>query len=59
MNPRVESFYDPPTFTFTYVVYDTDGGHAAIVDPLLDYDAATARTENATEQAYLRRKRDA
>ena len=35
MNPQVQSFYDPATFTFTYVVYDRDGGHAAIVDPVL------------------------
>ena len=24
MNPRVESFYDPATFTFTYVVHEGD-----------------------------------
>ena len=43
MNPRVESFYDPATATFTHVVFDVDGGHAAIVDPVLDYDPASAR----------------
>ena len=39
MNPKVQDFYDPATFTFTYVVYDRDGGRAAIVDPVLDFDA--------------------
>ncbi|MBO9716768.1 MAG: MBL fold metallo-hydrolase [Pseudoxanthomonas sp.] len=53
MNPRVESFYDQPTFTFTYVVYDADGGHAAIVDPVLDYDAASARTSTASARRVL------
>lgn len=44
MNPQVESFRDPVTSTFSYVVYDTPGGHAAIIDPVLDYDAPSART---------------
>jgi glyoxylase-like metal-dependent hydrolase (beta-lactamase superfamily II) len=49
MDPQVSSFYDPATFTYTYVVYDRAGGHAAVIDPVLDYDAASARisTRNA------------
>lgn len=42
--PNVESFHDPATGTFAHVVYDHDGGRAAIIDPVLDYDAASART---------------
>jgi glyoxylase-like metal-dependent hydrolase (beta-lactamase superfamily II) len=53
MNPNVERFYDPATFTFTYVVYDRDGGHAAIVDPVLDFDAASARTSTASADRVL------
>jgi len=53
MNPEVKSFYDPATFTFTYVVYDSDGGRAAVVDPVLDYDAATARTSTASADRVL------
>jgi glyoxylase-like metal-dependent hydrolase (beta-lactamase superfamily II) len=44
MNPQVRSFHDPATATFTYVVYDQPGGRAAVVDPVLDYDPAGART---------------
>lgn len=44
MNPQVESFRDPLTATFSHVVYDCPGGHAAIIDPVLDYDAASATT---------------
>lgn len=49
MNPQVKSFHDPATATFTHVVYDRDGGHAAVIDPVLDYDPASARvtTESA------------
>lgn len=53
MNPLVASFYDPATFTFTYVVYDRAGGHAAVVDPVLDYDPATARTSTASADRVL------
>lgn len=53
MNPQIQSFYDPATFTFTYVVYDRDGGHAAIVDPVLDYDPAPARTSTESADRVL------
>lgn len=53
MNPQVQSFYDPATFAFTYVVYDRDGGRAAIVDPVLDYDPAAARVSTASADRVL------
>ncbi len=53
MNPQVMSFYDPATFTFTYVVYDCDGGSAAVVDPVLDFDPVSARTSTASADRVL------
>jgi glyoxylase-like metal-dependent hydrolase (beta-lactamase superfamily II) len=53
MNPRVQSFYDPTTFTFSYVAYDEDGGHAAIVDPVLGFESSTARTSAAPADRVL------
>lgn len=53
MPPRVESFYDPATSTFTHVVYDREGGHAAIVDPVLDFDPSVARTSTASADRVL------
>lgn len=53
MNPTVRSFYDPATFTFTYVVYDRAGGHAAVIDPVLDYDPASARTATRSADQVL------
>jgi glyoxylase-like metal-dependent hydrolase (beta-lactamase superfamily II) len=53
MQPHVESFYDSATSTFTHVVYDRAGGHAAIIDPVLDFDAATARTSSASADRVL------
>ncbi len=60
MHACVESFYEPATATFTHVVYDREGGHAAIVDPVLDFDVAAARTSTASADkvlAFVRGKR--
>lgn len=53
MNPLVESFHDPATRTFTYVVYDREGGRGAIIDPVLDFDPAAARTGTASADHVL------
>ncbi len=52
-SPRVEAFFDKDTGTFTYVVYDDVDGAAAIIDPLLDYEAAGARTATTSADAVL------
>lgn len=53
MHPQVQSFHDPATSTFTHVVYDRDGGHAAVIDPVLDYDPASAHTSTASADRVL------
>jgi glyoxylase-like metal-dependent hydrolase (beta-lactamase superfamily II) len=45
----VESFYDPATHTISHVVVEPNGRACAIVDAVLDYDAASGRTR--TESA--------
>ena len=42
--PVVECFFDEPTFTASYVVHDPATKKAAIIDSVLDYDAASGRT---------------
>ena len=44
MRPVVHPFLHPPTSTYSYVVADAEARVAAIVDPALDYDAASGRT---------------
>lgn len=44
MRPIVQSFFDPHTFTVTYIVQDPGSSACAIVDPVLDFDAAAGRT---------------
>ena len=43
-SPDVRGFFDPATHTVTYLVSDPATGQAAIIDPVLDFDAPSART---------------
>ena len=40
---RIESFFDPATFTLSYVVFDPDSHDAVVIDPVLDYDPIPSR----------------
>ncbi len=41
---RTHTFYDPQTYTLTYVVYDPDSRDAVVIDPVLDYDPQGSQT---------------
>lgn len=43
MRIHVEAIYDEPTFTLTYVVFDSASRDAVIIDPVRDYDPASGR----------------
>ena len=40
----VQAFFDPRTWTVTYVLADPATGRCAIIDPVLDYDFKSGRT---------------
>ena len=44
-HPLVQHFFDEQTNTFSYVVADPISGKCAIIDSVLDYDAASATTK--------------
>lgn len=52
-NPHIESFFDPTTGTVTYVVYDEVGGHAAVIDPVLDFNPKSGRTLTHSADAVI------
>lgn len=54
MTPSIESFHDPVTGTVTHVVYDMPHGHAAIIDPVLDYDPKSGRSRTASADEVIR-----
>jgi glyoxylase-like metal-dependent hydrolase (beta-lactamase superfamily II) len=41
---EIKAFFDEPTFTLTYVVYDPATRDAVVIDPVLDFDPLTWRT---------------
>ena len=51
--PQVQAFFDPATWTVTYVVFEQPGGHCAIVDPVLDYDPKAGRTRTASARKVV------
>lgn len=55
--PRVEVFYDPATYTLTYLVSDPATGDAVVIDPVLDYDpmgSVTATRNVAALERHIR-----
>lgn len=53
MQPQIRSFLDDDSETFSHVVYDEAGGHAAVVDPVLDFDNKSGRTGTAGAQRIV------
>ena len=50
MKPDVQPFFHADSNTWTYLVRDPSGNAAAIIDPVLDFDAKAARTSTASAQ---------
>lgn len=42
--PIIKAFFDPATYTISYVVHGKDNLDCAIVDPVLDFEPRSART---------------
>jgi glyoxylase-like metal-dependent hydrolase (beta-lactamase superfamily II) len=53
MQPSVTPFFHEPTGTWTYVVADPSVREAAVIDPVLDYDARSGRTGTASADQIL------
>ena len=53
-SPDVKAFFDEATFTVSYVVSDAATGRAAIIDPVLDYDAASGRTKTKSADEIVK-----
>ena len=51
--PHVVGVFDPATHTVSYVVADPATGAAAIIDPVLDFDPAAARTSTGSVDRLL------
>jgi len=55
----IQHFYDPATYTLTYVVFDAATRDAVVIDPVLDFDPASGRTSTVSieqVEAFVRRE---
>jgi glyoxylase-like metal-dependent hydrolase (beta-lactamase superfamily II) len=50
---HIEHFFDPATFTYSYVVSDPATGRCALIDPVLDYDPAAGRISYASADRLI------
>ncbi|KAF1066007.1 MAG: putative metallo-hydrolase [Pseudomonas citronellolis] len=58
MTLAVEAFFHPATSTFSYLLRDTASSACAIIDPVLDYDAAAGRLGHASAERLVARVRE-
>ena len=53
LRPSIAGFFDEATNTVSYVVHDPKTGEAAIIDSVLDFDAASGRTANGSADRMI------
>ncbi len=54
MGAHVTAFFDPATFTYSYVVSDPETHRCALIDPVLNYDPASGRSTFTAADALIR-----
>jgi glyoxylase-like metal-dependent hydrolase (beta-lactamase superfamily II) len=50
---NIQHFFDPDTYTLTYIVFDSKTKDAVIIDPVLDFDPASGKIEDRSLQTLL------
>ena len=55
---QVEGFFDPGTWTVSYIAMDTATRHCALIDSVLDYDFKSGRTSHASADVLVARVRE-
>jgi glyoxylase-like metal-dependent hydrolase (beta-lactamase superfamily II) len=52
-SPLIRAFFDPPTNTVSYLVWDPDTLTAAVIDPVLDFDMPSGRAATGSVERIL------
>ena len=52
-NPLIKDFFDPETWTYTYVVYEGDASPCVIIDSVLNYDPKSGRTSTTSADEVI------
>jgi glyoxylase-like metal-dependent hydrolase (beta-lactamase superfamily II) len=56
--PEIQAFFDEPTNTVSYLVWDAATMDGAVVDPVLDYDFRSGKASFASADAILARAKE-
>ncbi|MDO8875862.1 MAG: MBL fold metallo-hydrolase, partial [Pseudolabrys sp.] len=51
--PQIQAFFDEPTNTVSYLVWDAASMEGAVIDPVLDYDFRTGKASMASADKIL------
>src|SRR5665647_289384 len=51
--PQIQAFFDEPTNTVSYLVWDAACMEGAVIDPVLDYDFRTGKASMTSADAIL------
>jgi glyoxylase-like metal-dependent hydrolase (beta-lactamase superfamily II) len=54
----VRTFFDEATYTASHVVYDPETQHGAVIDSVLDFDAAAGRTSTTSADSIVAYAKD-
>jgi glyoxylase-like metal-dependent hydrolase (beta-lactamase superfamily II) len=57
-NMQIEGFFDPGTWTVSYIVLDKATRHCALIDSVLDFDAKSGRTSTASADKLIARVKE-
>ena len=53
MEPVVTAFFDPATYTISYIIADPSTRRAAIIDPVLDFDPKSGRASTKSAEKMV------
>ena len=57
--PEIRAFFDEPTNTVSYLVWDSETKCGAVIDPVLDYDPDAGEVDIRSVETILTAARDA
>jgi glyoxylase-like metal-dependent hydrolase (beta-lactamase superfamily II) len=57
-NMQIEGFFDPCTWTVSYIVFDRSTRQCALIDSVLDFDAKSGRTTTTRADQLIARVRE-
>ncbi len=51
--PEIRAFFDEPTNTISYLIWDAETKRGAVIDPVLDYDPASGEVDTRSVERIL------